>query len=140
MDNEILELLKELKEGQEEINLRLEQFKQSQIRIENEIDDINRSINMIQMVTSKNWIDVIHLKQWRDGQQDNISCGEHEITAKNDIDKIKKVVSENSYEISNLKTIVRERNMTDSLKFVKHKISELEKDVFLVKEKVIKQE
>lgn len=56
MEEQILEILKEIKENQEEIKADIKS-------INARIDDIERDINCIQLVTAKNWTDVIRLKR-----------------------------------------------------------------------------
>ncbi|AQR93389.1 hypothetical protein [Clostridium saccharoperbutylacetonicum] len=56
MEEQILQLLKELKENQEEIKANIKS-------LNTRIDDVERAINCIELITAKNWTDVIRLKQ-----------------------------------------------------------------------------
>ncbi|MFT8352885.1 hypothetical protein [Clostridium saccharoperbutylacetonicum] len=56
MEERILQLLKELKENQEEIKADIK-------KINNRMEDIERDVNCIELVTSRNWMDIIRLKQ-----------------------------------------------------------------------------
>lgn len=56
MEEQILEILKEIKENQEEIKVDIK-------KLNNRMDDIERDINCIELVTSRNWMDIVRLKQ-----------------------------------------------------------------------------
>lgn len=116
MDNEILELLKGLKEGQEEIK---------------------KNLSFVERAIAKIWGDIARLKVV-DLESSNNTSNEANFI-KEDIGKLTDITKQNCYEIANLKAIIRENDTKDSLVFVKHKLSEIERDVFLLKEKITKQ-
>lgn len=80
MDNEILQILKQLQAGQEETNKRLtnieneiKQFKDqftdfegksanNHIEVINKINNMQKDLNAMEVVTSKNWNDIAQLK------------------------------------------------------------------------------
>lgn len=133
MDNEILELLKVLKEGQEEIKENIKRLDSKVDIIHEQIDDMESNIIRLEVVTSKNWVDICHLKQGRN----TINTSEDLMEIRNE--KVIDVTKQNCYEIANLKAIIRENNTNDSLKFVRYKLNEIERDIFLLKEKITKQ-
>lgn len=101
MKEQILEILKEIKENQEEIKVDIK-------KLNDRMDDVERNINCIELVTSKNWMDVTRLKQERKAL--------------------------NAFK--ELKEIRGEENITYTLKFLQHKIREIEEDVSLLKNKI----
>ncbi|CAG9714680.1 hypothetical protein [Clostridium neonatale] len=80
MDKEILEILKQLQVGQQETNKRLtnieneiksfkEQFTDfegksasNHIEVVNKLDNMQKDLNAMEVVTSKNWNDIAQLK------------------------------------------------------------------------------
>lgn len=80
MDKEILEILKQLQVGQQETNKRLtnieneiksfkEQFTNfegksasNHIEVVNKLDNMQKDLNAMEVVTSKNWNDIAQLK------------------------------------------------------------------------------
>ena len=80
MDKEILEILKQLQVGQQETNKRLtnieneiksfkEQFtdfegksSSNHIEVVNKLDNMQKDLNAMEVVTSKNWNDIAQLK------------------------------------------------------------------------------
>lgn len=91
MENQILEILKELKLGQEETNKRLASIEEetskrltnieneiksfkdqftdfegksanNHVEIINKIDDIQKDLNKVELVTASNWVEVAKLK------------------------------------------------------------------------------
>ena len=80
MDKEILEILKQLQVGQQETNKRLtnieneiksfkEQFTDfegksasNHIEVVNKVDNMQKDLNEMEVVTSKNWNDIAQLK------------------------------------------------------------------------------
>lgn len=117
LDDEILELLKELKQGQEEIE---------------------KNLSFVERATAKIWGDVARLKAVDLESSNDTGNGINFI--KEDVKKLADITKQNCYDIAYIKGLIRENESTHSINFFKNKIREIEEDVFLVKEKVTKQE
>jgi len=132
MDDKILEILMELKEGQNEIRADINKLDDKINVIHGQFDDIERNITRLEVVTSKNWIDVINLKR-------NNKVIEHEEMLSN-IEEIKRVVKQNCFDIAELVSIVKlkdeNNDLIDTVKFTTHKLREFEEDIFMLKEKL----